>query len=423
MNTDGELLRRYAREDDQAAFSEVVRRYVDLAYSAAVRVAGGDRQLAQDVVQKVFTDLARKADGLSGHTTLAGWMHTSVRYAALDALRGERRRKISEQEAHIMRQESTTAEFSWEQLGPELDEAVGHLGETDRTAVLLRFFQDKSHEEIGQALGLTEDTARKRVERAVEKLRGHFSRRGITISAALLTEAVASNAVSAAPVGFAESLSTTALANAAAVPVGLAALAKIFITMTTTTKIILGAAAIIVAVASFQFFVRSPEVAPSDPSSRDTGQAKPASVAAAQLSSRLSTSTAAPVPVPPVAKVVVPAASGPSVTGVSIPGLANPATDAQAAQVMLVTMKQSFLDMAAAMNQSSDLGAIREKVNALQSQMDALQARAAGTMLGAQLTPAANALKAVQAALQKDDAAGVRQILQKLSAGGPSVPN
>jgi RNA polymerase sigma factor (sigma-70 family) len=217
MTPDQELLSRYAEERDEAAFAEVVRRHLNLVHAAAARLTHGNAPLAEDVTQAVFADLARKAGELRGHASLTGWLHTSTRYAAAAAVRAEVRRQTHEQEASAMNeiyQEDRTV--GWTQLRPVLDEAVGGLAEEDRDAVLLRFFQDKSHREIGEALGVSENAARMRVERAVERLRGQFVRRGITASAALLSSALGAQVVSpAAPAGLGATVTSHSLAGMA----------------------------------------------------------------------------------------------------------------------------------------------------------------------------------------------------------------
>ncbi len=199
MNSDQELLRQFAEAGAEAAFAELVRRYAGLAYAAALRQLGGDATLAEDVAQSVFVDLARKAKTLAGHPSLAGWVHSSVRYAALRAHRDRRRRQIREQEAATMNETTPTPEIQWEQLAPVLDEAVASLAEPDREAVLLRFFQGASHREVAVALQLKEDAARMRVERALEKLRAYFARQGVKTSTALLSTALPLHAVMAVP--------------------------------------------------------------------------------------------------------------------------------------------------------------------------------------------------------------------------------
>ncbi len=239
MIPDRELLRQYAEDQDEAAFAELVRRHIDLVYSVALRQANGDGALAQDAVQCVFIDLARKARTLSRRATLAGWLHTSARFAASNAIRGEQRRRRREQEAVIMN-ENAVAEVNWEHLRPWLDESVEQLSEADRDAIVLRFFQNKSHQEIGAELGLSENSANKRVERALEKLRNYFARRGVTTTAAILAGVISANSVQAAPAGLVARVATASvLAGAGQAAVGGtagAALAAFF--MSTKTKII-----------------------------------------------------------------------------------------------------------------------------------------------------------------------------------------
>src|SRR5471030_1800646 len=97
MTPDHELLRRFAEADSEAAFAELVRRHVNLVYSAALRQVNGDAHLAQDVAQTVFTNLARKAAPLSRREVLTGWLYTSAHFAAAKIVRGENRRRDREE--------------------------------------------------------------------------------------------------------------------------------------------------------------------------------------------------------------------------------------------------------------------------------------------------------------------------------------
>jgi RNA polymerase sigma factor (sigma-70 family) len=215
--TDAELLQRYSASRCDAAFTELVKRYVDLVYSAALRQVGGDAHLAKDVVQAVFIDLARKAPSLSGRTLLAGWLYTSTCYAAAKTVRSETRWHTREQKANIMQQLSSdsAAEPAWEQLRPVLDAVMHQLEDRDRNAVLLRFFEGRSMAEVGARLGLSEDAARKRVGRALDKLRQFLARQGVTSTAAVLAPLLSGYAVTAAPVGLAASVAAAALASTA----------------------------------------------------------------------------------------------------------------------------------------------------------------------------------------------------------------
>jgi len=247
MTHDSQLLRQYVDDQDEAAFAELVRRHMDLVYSVALRQANGDTHLAQDATQAVFADLVRKAPTLTKRETLAGWLHTSARFAASNAIRSEQRRRARELESVLMHENTAIPDQHWELLRPLLDEMVGLLKETERDALVLRFFEGKSHQEIGVMLGLNENTANKRIERALEKLRGHFAHRGVTVSAVLLATSMASHSVQAAPVELAGKLSMTSLTGAgAALPAGFGPVATTAFFMYTKTKIILAAAALVI---------------------------------------------------------------------------------------------------------------------------------------------------------------------------------
>ncbi len=214
METDAELLRQYIKEGSEAAFGELVRRYLGLVYSAAMRQAAGDRSLAEDATQAVFIILARQGPLLVGHESLAGWLHTCTRYTTLRVLRGARRRQARELKAAAM-EINEAPKTSWDEVRPILDEAVGSLNPVDRQAVLLRFFQGRSHREVGAALGVTEDAARVRVDRALEKLRRNFARRGIITTSVLLGEAILRNSAEAEPAGLAGRVKTASAAGGA----------------------------------------------------------------------------------------------------------------------------------------------------------------------------------------------------------------
>ena len=214
MTDDADLLHRYAEDHDEDAFAELVRRHLGLVYHAARRQTG-DSHRAEDVAQAVFADLARKARSLSKHPSLAGWLHTSTRYAAIHALRTERRRQIREQEAHAMNaplHSSPANEGDWTRLRPVLDDALHALGERDREVVLLRFMESQPFAEIGSKLAMTEDAARMRVDRALDKVRKLLARRGVTSTSTALAMLLADQAAAAVPAGLAAKITTTTFA-------------------------------------------------------------------------------------------------------------------------------------------------------------------------------------------------------------------
>jgi len=243
MPPDRDLLRQFADHRDEAAFAELVRRQADFVYSVALRVTCNSA-LAQDVTQAVFTLVALQAGKLQHYETLIGWLHTTTRHVAINTVRGEARRRVREQEATAMQNDSTAPEMNWTEIGPLLDEAVSQLKEADRNAVLLRFFKNLSHQEVGAALGLGEEAARKRVDRALDKLREHFARRGVKTSSVLLSAVIAENSVQAAPVGFAAQVTAASLTAAGTGVSGGYLLSLIF--MSTKTKTILAVVVVLV---------------------------------------------------------------------------------------------------------------------------------------------------------------------------------
>jgi RNA polymerase sigma factor (sigma-70 family) len=210
-----ELLRAYAQDHSESAFQELVNRYVDLVYSAAIRRVSGDRQLAEDVTQEVFTDLARKAAALPPNVTLGGWLLRHTGYVASTAMRGDQRRRDRERQAVEMNALNEPSEAGWRQFAPILDDAMDELDAADRDALVLRYFERCELRAVGAALGVSDDTAQKRVSRALDKLRENLVRRGVATTGAALSLLITANAVQAAPIGLAATISGIALAGAA----------------------------------------------------------------------------------------------------------------------------------------------------------------------------------------------------------------
>src|ERR1051325_2088000 len=194
--TDAELLREYAADRSEAAFGEIVRRYADFVYSA-VRRQKADAEQACDVAQIVFTDLARKAPSLRADTVLIGWLCHAARLAALEQLRGDRRRTQRERQAMELHEPAPEIPDDWRAVRPLLDEAIAGLNHEDRDALLLRFFQNASLASVGATFGVSEDAAQKRVSRALGRLREFLAKRGIHTTAAALSGVLMANAVEA----------------------------------------------------------------------------------------------------------------------------------------------------------------------------------------------------------------------------------
>src|SRR5438552_2472889 len=232
------LLAEYARTGSEAAFRDLVKGYIGLVYSSALRLVHGDTHLAEDVTQLVFIDLARKARGLSSSVMLGGWLHQRTYNVAAPILRAECRRHAREKEAVQMNALHTDPDTHLAQVAPILDEAITRLGRDDRKAIILRFFEQRDYRSIGEALGTSDDAAQKRVTRAVAKLRAQLISRGVTLSTAATAAALTSQALTAAPAGLAASVSRTALAGAATGTGGALALLKYMATTKLKTSII-----------------------------------------------------------------------------------------------------------------------------------------------------------------------------------------
>src|SRR5688572_4987729 len=214
---DATLLRGFTATRDQHAFAMLVRRYVDLVYSAARRQVRDDA-MAQDVTQQVFVTLADKARTIRDGEAVAGWLLVTTRYVALNSLRTEARRRRHEREAAVMQQKRQAGDAgpAWDQVGPLLDEVVGKLKTEDRDALALRYFQGRSVADVAAALGVSHDAAQKRLSRAVERLRELFARRGVTTSADALSSMLMANALIVAPAALGTSVAGAALSTAAA---------------------------------------------------------------------------------------------------------------------------------------------------------------------------------------------------------------
>src|SRR5260221_2857219 len=202
---DSVLLRRYAENHSDEAFAALVTRHLNLVYSVALRCVGDPHQ-AEEVAQAVFIILAKKAAQLRHDKALSSWLFQTTRLTASNFVRGETRRHRREQEAHMQSVLNESGSDVWPRIAPLLDDAVAALSEEDRHAIVLRFYEGRNLREVGATLGASEDAAEKRVNRAVEKLRTFFAKRGVTVGTSGLTVVISANAVQAAPVGLAATI-------------------------------------------------------------------------------------------------------------------------------------------------------------------------------------------------------------------------
>ncbi len=207
MHEDAELLRLYANEQSQAAFAELVGRHVDLVFSVALPKVGCDAHAAQDVTQTVFLALARQASKLTGRRSVAGWLYLTTQHHAAQHVRAERRRQNREIRAHTMNEILNTPDVDWPQLRPVLDDTLRELNDAEREVILLRYFEGQSFAMIGRTFQVSEDAARMRADRALEKLRTFLARRGLSSTAATLAGVLGQQLV-AAPKSLASNISS-----------------------------------------------------------------------------------------------------------------------------------------------------------------------------------------------------------------------
>ena len=247
---DHELLAEYARTGSEAAFAVLVARYVNLVHSAAWRFTGNPHH-AEEITQAVFIILARKAGGLRRGTVLSGWLYQTARLTAANFVKGEIRRQRREQEACMQSILTEPEPAAWEQIAPLLDEAMGWLGETDRNAIVLRFFENKTARQVAAALKLNEAAAHKRVDRALEKLHRYFAKRGVSSTTAIIAGAISAHSVQAVPATLATSVTAVALAQGATASTSTLTLIKGALKIMACTKmkatIVAGVVALLVA--------------------------------------------------------------------------------------------------------------------------------------------------------------------------------
>lgn len=247
--TDAQLLERYARKGSEDAFSEIVRRHLNLVFSAALRQVR-QPQLAEEITQSAFVDLARQARRLAPDTILSAWLYQVTRRTAIDVIRRESRRQLREQVAHELNA-MNAPDTDWTQIEPLLEEGMDTLDEKERAALLLRYFERKSLSEVGAALGVNEEAARKRVSRSVDRLREFFVRRGVSVSAVGLTATITTNAIQAVPAALGPAIISAALISGTTAAVSATAISKI-IAMTTIQKALLAATLVAAATSVYQ---------------------------------------------------------------------------------------------------------------------------------------------------------------------------
>ncbi|MBI3869329.1 MAG: sigma-70 family RNA polymerase sigma factor [Verrucomicrobia bacterium] len=243
-------------------------RHSGLVYHAALRQLGNPHA-AEEVTQAVFIALAQKAAQIPRGSVLSGWLFRAARYAVSNLAREEVRRQRREQEAATMATttRSDETESAWEQISPHLNDALEKLSDRDREAVLIRFFQDKSHREVAGALGVSEDAAKVRVSRAVEKLRMLFAKQGFAVPSAVLLAALTAHSAQAAPAGLNAAVATAAAAKGTAGAASTLTLAKGILKLMawskTKTAIVAGVALLLAGVTTSIVLQQTQSILPS----------------------------------------------------------------------------------------------------------------------------------------------------------------
>lgn len=255
MSEPGELLRSYGSERSERAFTEFVQRHLNLVYFTALRRTGDDR-VAEEVAQEVFTAVARQATTLASHPNVVAWLYRTTRNVAEKARRSEHRRRHREQEAHLMQDDSTASSpVDWEAVRPFIDRALDELSEVDREAVVLRFFANQPYASIASVLGSTEDAARMRVDRALEKLHAALRRHGLKSTQAALGLALTHQATLAAPAALAGKISGAVLSQVALTTAGTTVATTTLAAMTTAKTLTLITAAAVITTLSITAYV------------------------------------------------------------------------------------------------------------------------------------------------------------------------
>ena len=341
MTDSQRLLADYAANGSERAFQELVARYVDLVFSTAVRLVEGDTHRAKDVAQTVFLDLARTAAKLAPDSTLGGWLHRHTCYVARTVMRGERRRQDRERQAMEMSALENQPDQALAEVAAVLDEAINELGADDRDAILLRFYERRNLRAVGDALGINENVAQKRVARAVQELATQLRRRGFTLSAAALATGLAAGAVTAAPAGLALSISGTVFASTGAA--GGAGLTSAKVAVMAKLKVGIVGAIVVAGVVTAIFLQHHSKAKLPDESAvvqSQPAQPEPANIPDSQPASREITQ---PPPTEPGVRIAAPQVAPPRVEPVGPPASQSVAVPDPTVVVNPVPTTQVFI--------------------------------------------------------------------------------
>jgi RNA polymerase sigma-70 factor (ECF subfamily) len=244
------LLQRFVATGDAGAFSEIVRRYASLVYSACIRILG-DSETAADATQETFFQFLKKANTITD--SIPAWLHRVATGKAVDRIRAESARRRAEgQYAEVKCRQVS----KWEDLSPHVDEALDALDDPSRELLIEYFFKGRSLADIGTDKSLSHPTVSRHVKAAVNKLRGQLRKSGVAVSAVALGPLLAENTVQAAPTALLSELAKMALTGAKLTAPAAAAGG---ILLVTKTKVIVVAAVVgvgAVGVFTHRYFTR-----------------------------------------------------------------------------------------------------------------------------------------------------------------------
>jgi RNA polymerase sigma factor (sigma-70 family) len=189
---DRALLRSFVAKGEEAAFAALLRRHGPMVLGVCRRVLGDDHE-AEDACQLTFLTLARRAGAITKQDSLAAWLY-GVAYRQAVKARAKAARKRTAERKVLRRAPAGPSEgLTWREVREALDQELSRLPEYCRAAFLLCYEQEKTQEEAARQLGWPRGTLKRRLERSRELLRQRLTRRGLTLSAALVAVALGQN--------------------------------------------------------------------------------------------------------------------------------------------------------------------------------------------------------------------------------------
>jgi RNA polymerase sigma factor (sigma-70 family) len=191
--SDRDLLRRFARHKDEAAFADLVKRHGAMVLAVCQRVLGNPAD-AEDACQATFLVLACKAGSARWQPSVAGWLYATARQVALNARTARSRRTKHEGQAARKAAGNPLAAMTGEELLAILDEELDRLPPRYRDSLVLCYLQGLTRDEAASRLSVPLGTLKRRLERGRKRLGDALTRRGVALGAGLLACAITSRA-------------------------------------------------------------------------------------------------------------------------------------------------------------------------------------------------------------------------------------